>query len=99
MQTPGHLKHQLMEPYSLPQVRNDDENKLYGEKQAGTESPQPVRNPLAQGDIQDNTAGGDGLGNVISAPADLTGMTGQYITGKDAGSISEQWVHTCRMPP
>lgn len=83
-----------MEPFSLPQVRNDDENKLYGESQAGTESPQPVRNPLAQGDIQDKTTVGDGLGNDISAPAELTGMTGQYITGKDAGSISEQCVHT-----
>lgn len=77
---------------SLPQGRKNDEDKLYGKNEAGTEPQSPTRSPLAQGHIQEPRSDVEGPGTNISAPAELTGMTGQYITGRDANPISEQSV-------
>lgn len=79
------LQYMLTQIPRLPQERKDVEDKLYGKNGAGTEQPAaPIKSPLAQGHIQDEA------NDNISAPAELTGMTGQYIVGRDVSPISEQ---------
>ncbi|KAJ4385685.1 hypothetical protein N0V93_010114 [Gnomoniopsis smithogilvyi] len=78
-----------------PHERKDDEDSLYGKNAAGLKSPeQPesetIKSPLAQGHIQDDEPSNDSDVPSISAPADVTGMTGQYVTGRDPSPISDQ---------
>lgn len=46
-----------------------------------------MKGSLAQGHLQDEASG---QGVQISAPAELTGLTGQYIVGKDDSLVSDK---------
>lgn len=72
---------------SSPHGRKYDEDQ-------GPKSPLPdmetIKSPLAQGHIQDEEPPSDADVPTISAPADVTGMTGQYITGRDPSPSADQ---------
>lgn len=79
---------ELTKNFSAPHERKEDEDVLYGKNGAGTKAPeQPyaetIKSPLAQGHIQDDEPKSDADVPTISAPAEVTGMTGQYVTGRD----------------
>ncbi|KAJ4424024.1 hypothetical protein N0V82_001271 [Gnomoniopsis sp. IMI 355080] len=89
------LELSINEELSAPHERKDDEDVLYGKNGAGTKAPeQPyietIKSPLAQGHIQDDEPKGESDVPTISAPADVTGMTGQYVTGRDPSPSADQ---------
>lgn len=48
-----------------------------------------MKSPLAQGHLQPESSPDEGPKEAISAPADLTGMTGQYVT-EGVSNVSEE---------
>ncbi|KAK2614854.1 hypothetical protein N8I77_001650 [Diaporthe amygdali] len=72
-----------------PRGKKDDDHE---EQKRSVEVHRPsgkdtVKSPLAQGHLKDEASSPTVQ---ISAPAELTGLTGQYLVGKDDSLVSDQ---------
>ncbi|KAL1855332.1 hypothetical protein Daus18300_011149 [Diaporthe australafricana] len=72
-----------------PRTRKEDDHDEQREASEGhlTSPVGTVKSPLAQGHLKDEASG---PAVEISAPAELTGLTGQYLVGKDDSLVSDQ---------